>query len=79
MNLPELLNNGKLPAYAFPGAYPFIYFDKQNSILCANCATESLNDEVEAFRTCSHNIHWEGAPLQCDRCSTQMESAYSRS
>ena len=76
MNLPELLNNGKLPSSAFPGNYPFIYFDKQNSCLCAECATESLNDEVEAFKTRSHNIHWEGTPLQCDRCGTGIESAY---
>lgn len=74
MNLPELIQ-GKLPAYSSIGSYPLIYLDKQNSCLCAECATESLNDEVEAFRAVCCDVYYEGPSITCDCCSTEIESA----
>lgn len=67
--------NGSLPAYAWPGGYPIYYLDGENSILCPKCATESLNDAVP-FRPVAGDVHWEGAPLYCDNCSAEIESAY---
>lgn len=40
MNLPERLENGRLPAFCFPGGYPIFYICADNGILCPNCANQ---------------------------------------
>ena len=76
MNLPNLQKDGKLPAYAWPGGYPVLYLDRENSTLCADCATKSLKDEVEHFRPIACDVYYEGPVTFCDQCSTGIESAY---
>lgn len=76
--LPERLNNGKLPAYAWPGGYPIIYLDHENSTLCADCATRSADDmeEIPHFKPCAWDIYYEGPSEFCAQCNTEIESAY---
>lgn len=74
-----LLNDdGTLPAWAWPGGYPILYVDRQNSCLCPKCANKSIADfdELPAFKPVRWYIHYEGPPEQCDQCCAQIESAY---
>lgn len=73
-----LNEKGELDAYAWPGGYPILYLDRDNSTLCAKCATESLKDpdEVPQFKPVACDIYYEGPTLQCDQCGTDIESAY---
>jgi hypothetical protein len=66
----EVKEKGELPALSFPGAYPIFYVDEYNNILCAECATK----EPENIDT--HEVHWEGQPMNCERCSKEIPSAY---
>lgn len=79
MTIEEMKNDkGELPAYAWPGGYPIIYLDKENSVLCAKCATKSLNDpdEVSQFKPVAYDVFYEGAADQCAQCNVTIESAY---
>lgn len=69
---------GKLPAYTFPGAYPIVYVTPSNAHLCPDCATCALDDpyEYDAFKPVNYLIHMQGAPITCDECDRQIESAY---
>lgn len=33
----------RFEAFAFPGGYPIAYLDQQDSVVCANCASERLD------------------------------------
>ena len=68
--------NGTLPEFAWPGGYPLFYLDGENSLLCAKCATKSLDDEIETFRPVACDVYWEGESMQCDRCNVEIDSAY---
>ncbi len=83
MKVAELRDeNGKLPAYAWPGAYPLVYITKSGTTLCPSCANDwgeygpdpaySRDPVVEG------DVHWEGPPIECgaDGCSNDIESAY---
>ncbi len=77
-NLPERLSDGSLPAYARSGGYPVIYLDRENSVLCARCATKSLDDpdEVPQFKPVAFDIYYEGPDTCCKQCGVAIESAY---
>ena len=72
------LDDGTLAPCAWPGMYPLVYLDADNNALCPTCANESDTDPdfgpeckpVTAF------IHYEGTPIVCDECYTDIESAY---
>lgn len=76
----ELLANhdNTLPPYAWPGGYPLIYLDKDNSVLCADCATKSAldPDELESFKPCAYDVYYEGPTIHCENCNAEIESAY---
>lgn len=59
--------NEPLPAYAWPGGYPFYYLDHDNCVVCAACATR-----VEEFSSCIVAAGIEEEPpddgLQCEQC-----------
>lgn len=76
--LPKTDEKGNLPAYAWPGGYPVIYLDREDSTLCATCATKSLNDpdEVPQFKPVAAAVYYEGPTIQCDECNTDIASAY---
>lgn len=77
MNLPELLTDGSLPAFAWPGGYPIYYLDSDNSVLCAKCATECLKpDTNDNMKPIACDVYYEGPTMQCDECNADIESAY---
>lgn len=77
-HLPELTTTNELPAFAWPGGYPIIYFDREDSVLCAKCATKSHLDldEVPQFKPVACDAYYEGPTIQCDSCNADIESAY---
>lgn len=68
-----------LPFYSSVGSYPIVYLTDDGNVLCADCATAELRlwQNYESTNPPSdYGILWEGAPLSCDECSREIESAY---
>lgn len=65
--------SGKLIAYAFPGGYPVYYLDREDSVLCPDCANALVPAEQKGLVAA---LHEEGEPLSCDECGKTIESAY---
>lgn len=79
MTQPELPrdSDGTLSSFTCPGGYPIFYLDKEDSVLCPDCANKSDNEgEVPQFRPVNANINWEDADLSCAQCSEPIPSAY---
>lgn len=62
-----------LPAFAWPGGYPVIYFDTDGCTLCAPCASAAA--EYSAC-TSAAEVYYEGPPVICEQCNAVIESAY---
>jgi len=75
--LADVLVNGKLPSYAWPGGYPMYYLDGENSVLCPVCAEKSNDDAIPQFRPVAYGVNWEDANMFCDSCCKRIESAYA--
>ena len=83
-----LLENGNLPAYAWPGGYPLLYSShipgegtQGEYTLCPDCANATRQGEDEspdgfADVVSGYFVHYEGPPAQCDHCYTLIGSAY---
>jgi hypothetical protein len=79
-------DNGKLPAYAWPGGYPIYYLCADGGCLCPKCANGENGSEAydgayvpeqgKDWHLVAQDIHYEGAPLVCDHCAAIIESAY---
>ena len=65
--------NGKLPAYAWPGGYPLFYLDSEGNVSCPDCANN--NDEYTA-PIVAYDANYEDDSLYCDHCSSRIVSAY---
>jgi len=74
-----------LPAYAFPGGYPFVYVDEYHNELCPDCASnlvcefanETDPDERDMVtKVAEWYIHLEGDSVCCYECNAEIESAY---
>ena len=80
MNKPDFeamkLSNGNLPKYSSVGCYPLFYLDGQDNVLCADCATESLEADDLSERPAACGANWEDPNLFCD-CGARIESAYA--
>jgi hypothetical protein len=64
--------DGTYITFAWPGGYPCYYLDNENNVLCPDCANkEDMSTEVVAG-----DVYYEGPPLICDDCGTEIESAY---
>ena len=73
---------GMLPAFAWPGGYPLYYILADGETMCVLCAN-GMNDsdaspdaEDPQWRIVGYEIHWEGEPLVCAHCRTEIHSAY---
>ena len=66
-------SDGKLPAFAWPGGYPIIYFTRDGLTICPDCAN-SVSDDSQA--PVSGDVYWEGPTIECDDCGNDIESAY---
>jgi hypothetical protein len=71
--------------YAWPGGYPLVLLMGDGGCLCPKCLRENYTlvrrtqregTRRDSWFPVSVFIHWEGAPIQCDHCYTQIESAY---
>lgn len=77
-------DNGTFPAFAWPGGYPIIYLTGDGAVLCPACVngkngSEVGNPEVDGdpqWTVTAHDCYWEGSPISCDHCETEIESAY---
>lgn len=69
---------GKFISFAWPGGYPIIYLDKNNSVFCPDCANDiDPNGEIPDDPIIAGDIFYEGAPMECDGgCGKMIESAY---
>jgi hypothetical protein len=71
-------NDGTLASYAWPGGYHIFYLDRENSVLCPDCANNSHQDpdEVPKFKPIVADINYEDPTLYCDHCGNRIGSAY---
>ena len=70
-------NDGKLPEYGWPGGYPIFYLDREDSTLCAECATKSTDeDEMPQFKPVAFDINYEDAGMYCEQCNKMIDCAY---
>ena len=73
-------SEGELPAYAWPGGYPLYYLTADNGTLCPNCANmpepRHATPDEKQWHVVAQGCHWEGAPIECDHCGAEIESAY---
>ena len=69
----QRLDNGQLPAFAWPGGYPLFYLDTENNCLCPDCA--NINDDF-SDELVSCEVNWEDESMLCDHCSNKIESTY---
>lgn len=70
-------NKGKLESFAWPGGYPMYYLDREDSVLCPECANRSDSDpdEVPHFKPVAYG-YLEGPqddPTFCDHCSKEIK------
>lgn len=72
------LENGKLPAYAWPGGYPLFYLAADNGTLCPKCANEYTpdRDNEEQLKPVECDVNWEDVDLFCEHCNAKIECAY---
>lgn len=54
--------------------YPLIFVNKQGEVICETCAREK--DFRELQEEFVWDVFYEGAPMQCDSCNEEIESAY---
>ena len=80
---PKRDENGKFPAYAWPGGYQIVYTVADCEIICPDCANgengsiaSTDSDADEQWRIESMDIYYEGPPVQCANCNQDIESAY---
>lgn len=70
--------------YAWPGGYPLYILMSDGEPLCTQCAranfrqiARSTRDDVRGDWVAEGaDIYWEGPPMQCAHCNTDIESAY---
>lgn len=74
-DLPTMLS-GELYKYTSVGCYPLFYLDKNNNMLCVDCAEDSRDSDFEDDRPICAVVNWEDSCLFCDQCGVQIESAY---
>ena len=70
-------DDGKLPAYAWPGGYPLFYITKDNAVFCASCANEVTEDSNPEDEIVAHDANWEDDNLNCEMCEKRIPSAYA--
>jgi hypothetical protein len=68
----------------FPGCYPLVLVCADGGTLCAKCARSEYRQISHETRhhlrggwaALGVDVHWEGAPIECDHCGNHTESAY---
>jgi hypothetical protein len=70
--LRETMPDGTLPAYAWPGGYPIVYYTESGLTVCPVCADDPDTSDPVA----DADIYWEGPPIVCDDKGEMIDSAY---
>jgi hypothetical protein len=66
------MKDGSLRSFSSVGGYPIFYMDSEDCVFCAPCAKEEISDGATMARA---EVNWEST-MYCDRCSSEIESAY---
>lgn len=82
ITLEEMKENGKFPAYAWPGGYPIFYLANDGEALCPDCVNDSKNPihadlPNDGWRIVARDVNWEDPELFCAHCNRRIESAYA--
>jgi hypothetical protein len=83
---PPTLKAPELPAWAWPGGYTIVYYTRDGSELCAECAT-GIMAEVQSASTfvpppdetdkpIDCDTYDEGPVIFCAECNKEMASSY---
>ena len=83
MNALHRNDDGTLPAFAWPGGYPLLYYTADGGALCPACANGGNRSEASespdtpaGWRLTGGGVYWEGVGVPCDHCGAMQESAY---
>ena len=72
--------NGKVPAYAWPGGYGILYYTDDGGTLCPDCVNANLDlckdKDDPQWHVFAWDIYYEGPSLYCDNCGKELESEY---
>lgn len=73
----------RLPAFAWPGGYPIIYYAGDGACFCAACVNgENGSDAPDAnaddpqWTIEAADVYYEGPAESCAHCGAAIESAY---
>jgi hypothetical protein len=75
-------DDGKLPAYAWPGGYPLYYLFADCEVCCPDCANgENGSDASEdaddrQWKLIACDVNYEDENLFCAHCNKRIKSAY---
>ena len=79
---------GKVPAFAWPGGYVIVYICADGAEMCADCVNGENGSEVPNMphnSDCREDQQWdvidyspfhEGPPINCSHCGKEIESDY---
>jgi hypothetical protein len=70
--LRESTGDGTLPAVAWPGGYPIVYYTRDGLTVCPRCA----NDADTSDPVVDGGVYWEGPVILCDDAGEPIASAY---
>jgi len=75
--------NDQLPAYAWPGGYPIVYYTGEQEPLCHKCATEELDElsNGDEYYRDYDGLQWYDINYEqhehCASCNLHMPGAYT--
>lgn len=80
-------DDGKYPAYAWPGGYPIYYVLEDGEVLCPACmnnengsiaytgeSPDSINNP--GWHVVGNDVNYEDESMFCAHCNKQIEAAY---
>ena len=83
ISTPEDLDNALHNMPCTDGGYPTVLIMKDSGCLCGKCAVEhkalileSIEDGYDEWMPYALEIHYEGEPISCDNCYTEIQPAY---
>jgi hypothetical protein len=74
----ERTSDGTLPSFTSLGAYPLVYITQCAEVLCADCATDQIDNgnDYNFDPVIAVDVHWEGEDETCCDCGSAIPSAY---
>lgn len=69
--LAEMKQSGVYDLVAWPGCYPLVYLEDDNSIVCPACANAGKATDIISVYP-----NFEDTEMYCDYCGERIEAAY---